>query len=99
MNFSNHMTSSSTISMSETVFKKLPKEYQQALLSAAAEAAKFNHGLTISRDTEYREKLGKTLKAVQPDVESFKKAVRYDQIDLVSSDKSKELIKKLATIK
>jgi TRAP-type transport system periplasmic protein len=99
MNFSNHMTSSSTISMSESVFKKLPKEYQQALISAATEAAKFNHGLTVSRDKEYREKLGKTLKAVQPDVESFKKAIKYDQIDLVSSSKAKELIKKLEAIK
>jgi tripartite ATP-independent transporter DctP family solute receptor len=99
MNFSNHMTSSSTISMSESVFKKLPKEYQQAVLSAAAEAAKFNHGLTVSRDQEYRAKLGKTLKVVQPDVESFRKAIRYDQIDLVSSDKAKELITKLMAIK
>lgn len=99
MNLSNHMTSSSTISMSEMVFKKLPKEYQNALISAAAEAAKFNHSLTVSRDKEYREKLQKTLKVIQPDVESFKKAVKYDQIELVSSNKAKELIKKLEAIK
>jgi tripartite ATP-independent transporter DctP family solute receptor len=99
MNFSNHMTSSSTISMSESVFQKLPKEYQQTLLAAAAEAAQFNHALTVSRDKEYREKLGKTLTVIHPDVESFKRAVKYDQIDLVSSDKAKELIKKLLRIK
>ena len=99
MNTTNHLTAPSTISISEKTFQKLPKEYQDALIAAAAEAAKFNLDLTVSRDKEYREKLKTKLKVVEPDIATFKKAMQYDQIALVSSDKAKDLIKKLEQIK
>ena len=98
MNLSNHLEGPTTISMSDAAFKKLPPEYQAALLSAAADAEKFDLQLTVARDQEAREKLKTKLIVVQPDVASFKSAIRYDQIDLVSSDKGKELIARLLAI-
>jgi hypothetical protein len=46
-----------------------------------------------------RDKLKTKLTVVEPDIASFKKAIKYDQIALVSSDKGKELIKRLLDIK
>jgi hypothetical protein len=46
-----------------------------------------------------RDKLAAKLKVVEPDIASFKSAIRYDQIALVSSDKGKELIKRILEIK
>ena len=99
LNLTNHLEGPSTISMSEQVFQKMPKEYQAALLAAAAEAAKYDQELTISRDKVARDKLATKLKVVEPDIASFKNAIKYDQIALVSSDKGKELIKRILEIK
>ena len=99
LNLTNHLEGPSTISMSEQVFQKMPKEYQAAVLAAAAEAAKYDQELTISRDKVAREKLATKLKVVEPDIASFKSAIKYDQIALVSSDKGKELIRRILEIK
>jgi tripartite ATP-independent transporter DctP family solute receptor len=98
MNVTNHLEGPSTISISDSVFKKLPKEYQDAITSAAKEAEKFELDLTISKDKEARDKLAKNLKIVEPDVASFKKNIKYDEINLVNSDKGKEFIKRLSAI-
>jgi len=98
MNLSNHLEGPTTISMSEKAYKKLPPEYQAALLSAAAEAEKYDLELTVVRDKEAREKLKSKLTVVQPDIQSFRNAIRYDQIDLVGSDKGKELVKRVQAI-
>lgn len=98
MNISNHLEGPTTISMSDKAFKKLPPEYQSALMAAAAEAEKYDLQLTVSRDKEAREKLKSKLTVVQPDVESFRNAIHYDQIELVNSEKGKELIKRVQAI-
>jgi tripartite ATP-independent transporter DctP family solute receptor len=98
MNLTNHLEGPTTLSMSDQAFKKLPPEYQNALMAAAAEAEKYDLQLTIARDKEAREKLKGKLTVVQPDIASFKNAIRYDQIDLVSSDKGKELVKRVLAI-
>lgn len=99
MNVTNHLEGPTTISMSEKAFQKLPKEYQDALLSAAAEAEKYDLDLTVTKDKAAREKLKAKLKTVEPDLASFKTAIKYDQIELVSSPKAKELIKRIEVIK
>ncbi|MDR3412994.1 MAG: TRAP transporter substrate-binding protein [Formivibrio sp.] len=99
MNITNHLEGPTTISMSEKVYQKLPKAYQDALLSSAIEAEKYDLELTVSRDTAAREKLKNKLTIVDSNVASFKNAIKYDQIDLVSSPKAKELIKRLGDIK
>jgi tripartite ATP-independent transporter DctP family solute receptor len=98
MILSNHLEGPTTISMSDQAFKKLPADYQAALLSAAAEASKYDLELTVTRDKEARDKLMTKLIVVTPDVASFKNAIRYDQIDLVSSERAKDLIKRLLAI-
>ena len=98
MNVSNHLEGPTTISMSNAAFKKLPREYQAALLSAAQEAQKYDLQLTVERDKAAREKLKTKLTIVQPDIASFKSAIRYDQIDLVSSPKGKDLIKRALAV-
>ena len=98
MNLSNHLEGPTTISMSEQAFKKLPPEYQAAMLSAAAEAEKYDLQLTVARDKEAREKLKTKLTVIQPDIASFKNAIRYDQIELVNSEKGKELVKRVTAI-
>jgi hypothetical protein len=98
MSLSNHIEGPATISMSDQAFKKLSSEYQAALLSAAAEAAIYEYELTVSRDLEAREKLKAKLTIIQPDAASFKSAINYDEIQLVSSDKGKELVKRLLAI-
>ena len=98
MNLTNHLEGPTTLSMSDQAFRKLSPEYQNALLSAAAEAEKYDLQLTISRDKEAREKLKSKLTVVQPDIASFKNAIRYDQIDLVGSEKGKELVKRVLAI-
>ncbi|WP_094603683.1 Solute-binding protein [Sporomusa silvacetica DSM 10669] len=98
MNITNHLEGPSTISISEAVYKKLPKEYQEAIISAAQEAEKYELDLTISRDKEAREKLAKTLTITEADATSFKSSVKYDEINLVNTEKGKELIKRLSAI-
>jgi tripartite ATP-independent transporter DctP family solute receptor len=98
MTLSNHLQGPTTISMSDQAFKKLPPEYQKALLAAAAEAEQFDLTLTVSRDKVAREKLKTRLTVVEPDVASFKNAIRYDQIELVSSEKGKDLIKRVLAV-
>ena len=98
MSLSNHIEGPSTISMSDKAFKKVPVQYQAALVAAAAEAAKYDLTLTIARDNEARDKLKDKLTVVQPDIASFKNAIRYDQIELVGSDKGKDLVKRLLAI-
>lgn len=98
MNVTNHLEGPSTISISEAVYKKLPKEYQEAILSAAQEAEKYELDLTVSRDKEAREKLAKSMTITEADAASFKNSVKYDEINLVNTDKGKELIKKLTAI-
>jgi tripartite ATP-independent transporter DctP family solute receptor len=98
MNLSNHLEGPTTISMSEQAFRKLPAEYQGALLAAAAEAEKYDLELTVARDKAAREKLKTKLTVVEPDVATFKSAIRYDQIELVSSEKGKELVKRVLAV-
>lgn len=98
MNLSNHIEGPSTISMSDKAFKRLSPDYQAALLSAAAEAEKYDLELTVARDAEAREKLKSKLTVIQPDMASFQSAIRYDQIELVSSEKGKALIQRLQAI-
>lgn len=98
MNVSNHLEGPTTISMSNAAFKKLPTEYQTALLAAAQEAQKYDLQLTVERDKAAREKLKSKLTVIEPDVSSFQKAIRYDQIELVSSPKGKELVKRAQAI-
>jgi len=98
MTVSNHLEGPTTISMSDKAFKKLPPAYQNALLSAAAEAEKYDLKLTVERDKEARDKLKAKLTVVQPDIASFRKEIRYDQIDLVSSEKGKELVKRVQAV-
>ena len=99
LNVTNHLEGPTTISISEQVFQKMPREYQNALISAAGEVEKYDLELTVSRDKMARDKLKTKLTVIEPDIASFKKAIRYDQIALVSSDKGKELIKRLLDIK
>lgn len=98
MNVTNHLEGPTTISMSEKAFEKLPPEYRGALLSAAAEAEKYDLKLTVERDKEARDKLATKLTVIQPDVQSFRSAIRYDKIELVSSPKAKELIKEVQAV-
>ena len=98
MNVTNHLEGPTTISMSEKAFKKLPAEYQSAVLAAAAEAEKFDLQLTVSRDKDAREKLKSKLTVVQPDIQSFRSAIHYDQIELVGSEKGKDLVKRVQAI-
>jgi TRAP-type C4-dicarboxylate transport system substrate-binding protein len=98
MSLSNHIEGPVTISMSDQAFKKLSPEYQAALMSAASEVAKYEYELTVSRDQEAREKLKTKLTIIQPDAASFKNSIKYDEIQLVSSDKGKEFIKRLMAI-
>lgn len=98
MNVTNHLEGPTTISMSEKAFKKLPAEYQSAVLAAAAEAEKFDLQLTVSRDKDAREKLKSKLTVVQPDIQSFRSAIHYDQIELVGSAKGKDLVKRVQAI-
>jgi len=99
LSLSNHIEAPATISTSEQAFSSLPVEYEEALLSAAAEAGKYDLELTVSRDRLARDKLKTKLTFVEPDVASFRTAIRHDQIELVSSEKGKELIKRLQEIK
>lgn len=98
MNLSNHLEGPTTISMSNAAFNKLPAEYQAAVLAAAAEAQKYDLQLTVERDKAAREKLKTKLTVVEPDVSSFKNAIRYDQIELVNTPKGKELVKRAMAI-
>lgn len=98
MNLSNHLEGPTTISMSDQAFKRMPAEYQTAVMAAAAEAQKFDLELTVSRDKIARDKLKTKLTVIEPDVNSFKKAISYDQIELVSSPKGKELVKRALAI-
>lgn len=98
MNLTNHLQGPTTLSMSNQAFKKLSPEYQNALLSAAAEAEKYDLQLTISRDKEARDKLKGKLTVVQPDIASFRNAIHYDQIELVGSEKGKDLVKRVMAI-
>lgn len=98
MTLSNHLEGPATISMSEAAFSKLSAGDQQALLSAAAEVRKLGLELTMARDLEAREKLKAKLKIIQPDVESFRKVIKYDEIKLVNSDLGRALIARLKAI-
>ena len=98
MTLSNPIEGPATISMSDQVFKKLSPAHQSALLAAAAEAAKYEFELTVKRDLEAREKLKAKLTIIQPDAASFKTAINYDEIQLVNTEKGKELIKRLLAI-
>lgn len=98
MNLSNHLEGPTTISMSDQAFKKLPAQYQSALLDAAAEVQKYDLQLTEERDKAARDKLKEKLTVVEPDIASFKSAIRYDQIELVSSPKGQELVKRALAI-
>jgi tripartite ATP-independent transporter DctP family solute receptor len=99
MNITNHIEGPSTISMSEKVFKKMPKEYQDALVSSAIDAAKFDMELTLQRDKIAMDKLKTTMTVVNTDVASLKSAIKYDQIDLVNTEKGRDLIKRMQAIK
>ena len=99
MTLSNHIEGPSTISMSDAAFSKLSPEYQAAVLSAAAEAEKLDLELTIKADTAAREALKSKLTIIQPDIASFTSVINYGEISLVSSDKGKELVKRITAIK
>ena len=78
--------------------KGLPLIVAFASTGEPDEAAKYEYELTVSRDLEAREKLKTKLTIIQPDAASFKTAINYDEIQLVSSEKGKEFIKRLMAI-
>lgn len=98
MTLSNHIEGPSTISMSDAAFRKLSPEYQAALLSAAAEAEKYDMELTVKADTAARDKLKTKLTVIQPDIGTFTSAINYNEIQLVNTDKGHELIKRLLAV-
>lgn len=98
MNLTNHLEGPSTISMSDEAFRKLSPENQAAMTAAGAEAEKYDLELTITRDQDARKVLEKKLTVVQPDVAAFQKAINYSDIQLVSSEKARDLIKRLNAI-
>ena len=54
--------------------------------------------LTIARDQDARKVLEKKLTVVHPDIAAFKAAINYNDIQLVSSEKARDLIKRLLAI-
>jgi len=98
LNVTSHLEAPTTISMSDKLFKKMPKEYQDALMAAAADAAKFDMDLTIKNDTAAFDVLKTKMTVIQSDKASFKAAIKYDQIELVNTEKGRDLIKRLTAI-
>jgi tripartite ATP-independent transporter DctP family solute receptor len=95
MNITNHLTAPSTISISEAVFQKLPKQFQKAITVAAKEAAQYDYEQVVETDSKYQKQISAKVKVVKSNISSFRKMINYNQLEIVSSPKAKQLIKEL----
>jgi tripartite ATP-independent transporter DctP family solute receptor len=95
MNITNHLTAPSTISISESVFQKLPKQYQKAITAAAKEAAQYDYEQVVETDNKYQQQISSKVKVVKSNISSFRKMINYGQLKIVSSPKAKKLINEL----
>jgi TRAP-type C4-dicarboxylate transport system substrate-binding protein len=84
--------------MSNSIFKKLPKNYQKILIQAAAEVSTYNYKNIVSRDEEYRHKLSQDLEVIKTDISSFKNKIDYSKFELLKSREAQTLVKKIEKI-